>query len=529
MRCNRYSILFELNISSQSDDQTKLIKCRRLKDICIVKTDIQNSKLFAETLDNVDDMVTQYNQVLQAVLDKHAPLKDVKIRLKRNAPWYTGELKVAKTLRRKLERRWRTSHTLDDYVSFRKQCILVNKLLLSVKREWYRGKVDRAQSQKELFKITQELLNDKCKSHLPPHTSEIELAERFSHFFQTKIQKIREGIESNQFNVASNTSNTSKAVFKPTHLCLSQFQSVLLADVHKEIESMKPKSCSLDPFPTWLAKKCANELAPFLTRLVNMSLETGQVPQEFKRALVKPLLKEASVDSSDLKNFRPVSNLSFASKLLERVVCTQLNNFIKQNNLHNKFQSAYKSNHSTETALLRVQNDLCQAVDHSGAALLVLLDLSAAFDTLDHSVLSNRLDTVLGIKGKALSWIKSYLTDRYQSITINETVSSVSKLCYGVPQGSVLGPNLFNIYTTPLVSVIEKHNIKFHMYADDVQLYINFNPSSQMDTENAVSSMEACLQDIKMWMSENYLKLNSSKTEVIMLSTGYHLISIYYF
>ena len=173
--------------------------------------------------------------------------------------------------------------------------------------------------------------------------------------------------------------------------------------------------------------------------------------------------------------------------------------------------------------MLAVQNDLCQAVDRSGGALLVLLDLSAAFDTLDHSLLLNRLHTVFGFNGKVLSWIQSYLVDRFQSIKINDAVSSMNRLSFGVPQGSVLGPLLFNMYTSPLVDIIQKHNIKFHMYADDLQLYTGFNPKSKTDSNYAVRSLESCLKDIRNWMTKNYLKLNSEKTEVIMVSTRHHL------
>ena len=193
----------------------------------------------------------------------------------------------------------------------------------------------------------------------------------------------------------------------------------------------------------------ASELAPFLCNLINFSFASGQVPLDFKRALVRPIIKRPSLDCSDLNNFRPVSTLSFISKLLERMVCSQLRNYIQKSNLENRFQSAYKEGHSTETALLAVQNDLCQAVDRSGGALLVLLDLSAAFDTLDHSLLQNRLHTVFGLNGKVLSWIHSYLVDRFQSIKINDAVSSITGYLLGFPK--VLFWDLFCSTCTPLL------------------------------------------------------------------------------
>ena len=148
------------------------------------------------------------------------------------------------------------------------------------------------------------------------------------------------------------------------------------------ISSSPSKSCSLDPIPTSILKLCFDELTPVLTLIVNTSLEFADFSPELKRAFILPLLKKAIRDCEILKNFRPVSNLSFLSKLIERIVCVQLVDHLKINDLYEVYQSAYRQLHSTETALLCVQNDLLQAVDTHGGAILVLLDLSAAFDTI---------------------------------------------------------------------------------------------------------------------------------------------------
>ena len=161
---------------------------------------------------------------------------------------------------------------------------------------------------------------------------------------------------------------------------------------------------------------------------------------------MSPLIKKLTLDSEILKNYRPVSNLSFISKLIERIAAVQLIDHLKTNNLYEKYQSAYRALHSTETALLRVQNDLLQAVDNHGGAIHVLLDLSAAFDTIDHKKLLNILDTSFGIRGDALKWFESYLSDRQQTVQIGNEFSKSNTLNYGVPQGSVLGPILFTIY-----------------------------------------------------------------------------------
>ena len=165
-----------------------------------------------------------------------------------------------------------------------------------------------------------------------------------------------------------------------------------------------------------------------------MCLKTSSKPY------VRSLLKKNNLNADDLKNYRPVSTLSFVSKQLERVVATRLSeqSHLSENNLCETLQSAYKSNHSTETALLRVSNNILWAMDDGKVGILVLLDLSAAFDTVDHSLLIQRLQNEAELTGTALSWFRSYLENRCQRVIIQGEVSSEQQLCFGVPQGSVL-------------------------------------------------------------------------------------------
>ena len=177
------------------------------------------------------------------------------------------------------------------------------------------------------------------------------------------------------------------------------------------------------------------------------------------------------------------------------------------NGLFEDFQSGFRLNHSTETALVKVSNDLLLASDNGLVSLLVLLDLSAAFDTIDHNILLQRLEQTLGITGAALCWFKSYLSDRFQFVHVNDKASLQTKVNCGVPQGSVLGPILFTLYMLPLGNIIRKHNIHFHCYADDTQLYLSMRP----DEINQVVQLQECLRDIKSWMTCNFLLLNSTK------------------
>ena len=184
--------------------------------------------------------------------------------------------------------------------------------------------------------------------------------------------------------------------------------------------------------------------------------------------------------------------------------------------LHEERQSAYRKFHSTETALLRVQNDILCSLDQNKATVLVMLDLSAAFDTIDHNTLLGRLKNHFGITGKPLEWMKSYLCDRYQTVCIDGELSKPVLMNYSVPQGSVLGPKNYIMYTKPVGAICRKHQLQHHFYADDSQLYMAFKPEDCVSRDETLQRIEACLKDILHWMKDNLLKLNADKTEVIL-------------
>ena len=160
-----------------------------------------------------------------------------------------------------------------------------------------------------------------------------------------------------------------------------------------------------------------------------------------------------------MKNYRPASNLSFLSKVTDKIVLSQLSTYLNANKLFPVSQSAYRPGNSTETALLKLMNDVLHALDNSDAYLLTLLDLSAAFDTIDHNILLQRLEHLYGISGTPLNWFRSCLSNRTQVVIINNKLSQPSMLKFGVPQGSVFGPILFILYTKPLITLIRQHSV----------------------------------------------------------------------
>ena len=201
------------------------------------------------------------------------------------------------------------------------------------------------------------------------------------------------------------------------------------------------------------------------------------------------------------------------SKVIEKVITSRIISHIENNAIIDKFQSAYKCGHSTETALLRVYSDIVTTIGKENGSFLVLPDLSAAFDTIDHSNLFDILEKYVGITGDALQLMKSYFSDRSQSTRIESIMSDIVHIICGVPQGSVLGPLKFCIQLLPLGAILRYHGIGYHIYADDTQLYLSFkcdNPSITL------SKLNNCISDIRAWMIKNKLKINDSKTEFIV-------------
>ncbi|KAK3782377.1 hypothetical protein RRG08_027924 [Elysia crispata] len=207
-----------------------------------------------------------------------------------------------------------------------------------------------------------------------------------------------------------------------------------------------------------------------------------------------------------MKNYRPVSNIPIISKLIEKIVSSRILQHLAFNNLHTNFQSAYKKHHSTESALLRVANDILRYIDNKKSVLLILLDLSAAFDTIDHDILLARAHSRFGIDGKALYWLNAYLKNRTQTVSIDNNKATPSPLKYGVPQGSVLGPLLFTMYTAPVADIAERHGVNYHLYADDTQLYVPLDNTLETASYQK-ESIEKCVVEIADWMNSNKLKL----------------------
>uniref|UniRef100_A0A8C6XR48 Reverse transcriptase domain-containing protein n=1 Tax=Naja naja TaxID=35670 RepID=A0A8C6XR48_NAJNA len=262
------------------------------------------------------------------------------------------------------------------------------------------------------------------------------------------------------------------------------------------------------PVPLLVAYAAREVTCGWIRAVVNASLREGVFPSALKEAVVRPLLKKPALDPTVLDNFRPVSNLRFLAKVVESVVARQFPLFLEETDYLDPYQSGFRPGFSTETALVALLDDLWRARDRGFSSVLVLLDLSAAFDTIDHGILLRRL-VGLGVGGTVLRWLSSYLAGRSQSVLAGGQRSSPRALTCGVPQGSVLSPLLFNIYMKPLGEIIRGFGVRYHQYADDTQLYI----STPNQISDALSVMTRCLDAVRIWMDGNMLRLNPAKTE----------------
>jgi hypothetical protein len=349
------------------------------------------------------------------------------------------------------------------------------------------------------------------------HTQDDANSQHFSitiaDFFVDKIIKLKNLIGIRLAGLVANPLRFDRA-HNGDRLC--DLEPVTLGEVVKLLNSMPAKSSPLDIVPTVLLKKCSSAFAPVIVYLANLSFSEGKFPSIYKRAQVSPLLKKEGLDPDSPSSYRPISNLNTISKILERLFLERLKKHLFRSENFKIFQSAYRQFHSTETALLRILDGVYHSVDETNVTCLAALDLSAAFDTLEHSTLIDRLQLSFGLDGTTLAWIRSYLTGRSQTVKFDGVCSPSRECSLGVPQGSVLGPMLFTLFIAPVAHVIGLHGVSFHQFADDTQLFISLDPKSP---DTSLDALDRCSEDVLEWFTHNGLSLNPTKTEILFMGT----------
>ncbi len=435
---------------------------------------------------------------LTSCLDDICPLSSRPAQTAPSNPWLSDVLHEHRIRLRAAERKWQKSNDPSDLSRYQSLLSSFSAEVYTAKSSHFHNKINSAPDMRNLFRTFNYLL---CPPSPPPTTSIT--ADDFATFFTDKTRTI-----SSQFSpsLTQDLHPTRSTAQTP----IFSFCPLTEAEVSKLLLSSHGEPCPLDPIPSHLLQAISPALLPALTHIINTSLLTGIFPTAFKQARVTPLLKNPTLNTYFIENYRPVSLIPFIAKTLERVFFNQVSLFLSQNNKLYAKQSGFRSGHSTETALLSVTEALRIAKADSKSSVL-MLDLSAAFDTVNHQILLSTLSS-LDITGITLRWSESYFTGQIFRVARGGEVSKAHQLVTGVPQGSVLGPLHFSTYATSLGPIIQSHGFSYHCYADDTQLYLSFQP----DDPTVAARISGRLADTSAWMKEHHLKLNLAKTELLV-------------
>ena len=411
---------------------------------------------------------------------------------------------------RMLERRYRRTMSANDRLAWVKQENNRHRIYLAKEQQYWQDRLtEHSKKPRKLWQTIDSVLQ-RGQNKTGPQASDL-TAETLSSYFIDKVNTIRSSTSSAPQPVIQQlTSDCSFNTFRP---CTSN-------EVRQLISASPNKTCQLDPLPTNIVKEFLPQLLPFIVRMCNQSLLSGQFPASHRHAIVTPILKKVGLDASVAGNYRPISGLTFVSKLIERLAAKQLIAYLDMNRLWPVNQSAYRANHSTETVIMDVLTNIYAAIDRREVTVMAMLDQSAAFDLVDHDILLKRLGHTFGLTGGPLSWLTSFLSHRSQTVNYGGELSTCQQLHCGVPQGSSFGPLLFSLYTADLYNIASSHNVASHSYADDIQLCVS---ASVENLQPAVDNLSTCIDNIENWMSSNRLKLNADKTQLTVFGTRQQL------
>ena len=465
--------------------------------------------------DTLAELVQEYKTTADKCLEKHAPKVTRRVTNRKTELWYNDRIIEQKRLVRRRECVWLKYAEEHQWKAYTTERNRLNRMIFANKTETLREKVNQCgKNSKKLYSLMNSMCGTVKQNPLPPSTSEQSQAESFADFFLQKIVNIRESLK-------------DYAPYCPSGECvgrLSQFHPVTEEDVRKVIASLPTKTCETDEIPTKYLKQTLDECIGIITTIMNVSLREGLFVDSWKTAVVRPLLKKAGLELTN-SNYRPVSNLNFLSKVLEKLALNQFNNHCDKYHLYPDYQSAYRQHFSCETALLKIMNDILWNMEHQKVTAMACIDLSAAFDTVDHAILLDVLRVKFGVADSVLDWFASYLHPRDFVVNVGESYSSRKQLDFSVPQGSCAGPTLYSTYASTVAEIIPQH-MDIHGYADDHAIKTSFKAGDTVSELTALSSMEETLTNIRDWMNMNKLKMNDSKTEFIMFGSRQQLLKL---
>ena len=465
--------------------------------------------------DNPSEKAEHFESTFSTVLNRHAPFKTSRV-TRPPAPWLTDEIKETMELRDRYknkfnkqkqhqESRQETMETFNIYQGLRNT---VTHLIRAAKRKMFDKKINSKIKNPKLFHsaLKNNFVVDNKKSNSgytyihPEKLNDCFLSNNNAKVDESKIDE----------EITKILSDSLPAAFR--------FHQVTETEVKKVIKSIKTNACGVDKISAYFLKICMDEIIKPLTDVINCSFTKKIFPSRWKMALVKPLPKiNIPLTPTD---FRPISLLPAISKIMEKLAAKQMVFHLKTRKLLDNYQSAYKQNYSTLTALLNITEDIYEALEDSDVILLVLLDYSKAFDTANHRLILAKLQK-LGFHKESLDWIHSYLSCRSQQVFTEDKTSTWKEMINGVPQGSILGPLLFTILISDIKTVIS-HG-KYHLYADDTQIYYRCKVDKISET---IDKVNLDLDKISNFSEKDYLKLNHDKSNYIIIGSHQNLKKI---
>ena len=464
-------------------------------------------------MSNVTELVQEFEKRAALVLQEMAPIEKKVVTSRKKQFWFNSQVLEQKRIVRGREKIWHKYREDHQWQALQRERLRYTNILNYMKCNTIGEKVrDCEGNSKKLYDLVSQLTSTKASNPMPEGKTDSELAEGFASYFKQKIKIICE-------NLKEYPQYSPNPVDIPSPI--ENWSATTLEEVSKIISQMANKQCKLDMIPTSVVKMDLPELNEFLVEIFNMSLSECQFRETWKEALVKPLIKNANGDLVD-KNYRPVSNLKFISKVLEKLVLSRLEDHCNDEDLLPEYQLAYRSGFSCKTALVKLVNDILLGFENQECTAMVCIDLSAAFDTVDHKVLLDVLEKKFGIEGNANTLIASYISPRGFKVKVNEETSRRIDLCQGVAQGSCLGPVLYSCYASTVQEVITKE-VDIHGYADDHALKKRFNSSGIEGQQQVQNILSQTLTRVNDWMIENRLKMNNGKMEYIVFGSRQQL------
>ena len=461
---------------------------------------------------DVNSKLDLFNELFLNTLNKHAPMKYAKIK-GRPHKFIGKEIKELMKIRDRHLESFRKSKNSEDWNRYKQ---LRNTVKISIKKaesEYVCSQIEKNKdNSKSMWKVIRGCLPSK-ETTKPSYRKDPELAaEEFNNFFisvgKTTADKVRELADQNNILITSPSPRS-------THVSDAErfkFSLVTREEVRKII--LKSPS-NKAPGPDKVSVQCFKDTLEIIigpvTDIINCSLMTSTYPISWKLAEVIPLHKDG--DPDDASNNRPVSLLSSLSKICDKVVLNQFTDYLLKHKLLTKHQSGNRKWHSTETLNIAVTDTLLEAIDKKQLSFIIFLDLSKAFDSVQHNILINKIMD-LGVTTEVLNWFKSYLSNRSQYVRIGAATSTCAALKHGIPQGSVLSPFLFNIYTDSLPSVSKSCNLE--SFVDDSKTFLTFPVSS---INCSIEAIEDDLQRIFQWCCNHSLLINPEKTKMLIVGS----------